>query len=85
MDYLCEETRMKIEILGTGCPKCKKLEALVRATVDKLGLDAEITHVHDMDEILSYNVMMTPALVVDGLVKLSGRLPSGDQLEKLLQ
>jgi small redox-active disulfide protein 2 len=76
---------MKIEILGTGCPKCKKLEALVRATVDKLGLDAEITHVHDMDEILSYNVMMTPALVVDGLVKLSGRLPSGDQLEKLLQ
>jgi small redox-active disulfide protein 2 len=76
---------MKIEILGTGCPKCKKLEALVRATVDKLGLDAEITHVHDMDEILSYNVMMTPALVVDGQVKLSGRLPSGDQLEKLLQ
>ncbi len=85
MDYLCEETRMKIEILGTGCPKCKKLEALVRATVDKLGLDADITHVHDMDEILSHNVMMTPALVVDGLVKLSGRLPSGDQLEKLLQ
>ena len=76
---------MKIEILGTGCPKCKKLEALVRATVDKLGLDADITHVHDMDEILSHNVMMTPALVVDGLVKLSGRLPSGDQLEKLLQ
>ena len=76
---------MIIEVLGSGCPKCKKLDAMVRATVDKLGLDAEITHVHDMDKILSYNVMMTPALVVDGLVKLSGRLPSGDQLEKLLQ
>ena len=85
MDYLCEETRMKIEILGTGCPKCKKLEAMVRSTVDKLGLDAEITHVHDMDKILSYNVMMTPALVVDGLVKLSGRLPNEAQLVKLLK
>ncbi len=76
---------MKLEILGTGCPKCQKLEALVRATVDKLGLDAEITHVHDMDQILSYNVMMTPALVVDGVVKLSGKLPSADKLEQLLQ
>ena len=76
---------MKIEVLGSGCPKCQKLEALVKATVEKLGLDAEITHIRDMDKILSYNVMMTPALVVDGVVKLSGKLPSADKLEQLLQ
>ena len=76
---------MKIKILGTGCPKCMKLEAMVKTTVDKLGLDAEITHVHDIDKILSYDVMMTPALVVDGVVKLSGKLPSDAVLEKLLQ
>ena len=76
---------MKIEVLGSGCPKCRKLESMVRATVDKLGLDADVTHVHDMDEILSYNVMMTPALVVDGLVKLSGRLPNEAQLVELLK
>lgn len=76
---------MDIKILGSGCPKCKKLEALVRVTVEKLGIDAEITHIYDMDEILSYNVMMTPALVVDGVVKLSGKLPGAGQLEKLLQ
>ena len=76
---------MKIEILGTGCPKCMKLEAMVKTTVNKLGIDAEITHVHDIDKILSYDVMMTPALVVDGVVKLSGKLPSEAVLEKLLQ
>lgn len=76
---------MKIEVLGTGCPKCKKLESMVRTTVDKLGLDADVTHIHDMDKILSYNVMMTPALVVDGLVKLSGRLPNEAQLVELLK
>ena len=76
---------MKIEVLGSGCPKCQKLEAMVIATIDKLGLDAEITHIHDIDKILSYNVMMTPALVVDGVVKLSGKLPSQEKLEQLLQ
>jgi small redox-active disulfide protein 2 len=75
---------MKIEVLGTGCPKCMKLEAMVKTAVNKLGLDAEITHVHDIDKILSYDVMMTPALVVDGVVKLSGKLPSEAALEKLL-
>ena len=76
---------MNIIVLGSGCPKCKKLEAMVKASVSKLGLDAEVTHIHDMDEILSYNVMMTPALVVDEVVRLSGRLPSENQLEKILQ
>ena len=76
---------MKIEVLGTGCPKCMKLEAMVKTTVNKLGIDAEISHVYDIDKILSYNVMMTPALVVDDVVKLSGKLPSEEVLEKLLQ
>ena len=76
---------MEIKILGAGCPKCQKLEAMVRVVVDKLGLDAEIIHIHDIDKILSYNIMMTPALVVDGVVKLSGKLPSADKLEQMLQ
>lgn len=76
---------MKIEILGSGCPKCRKLEAMVKNVIDKLGLDAEVSHVHDIDKILSYNVMMTPALVIDGLVKLSGRLPNEDQLVEILK
>jgi small redox-active disulfide protein 2 len=76
---------MKIKILGTGCPKCMKLEEMVKTAVNKLGLDVEVTQVHDIDKILSYDVMMTPALVVDGVVKLSGKLPSESVLEKLLQ
>ena len=76
---------MKIEILGTGCPKCMKLEAMVKTTISKMGVDAEITHIYDIDEILSYNVMMTPALVVDRVVKISGKLPSETDMEKLLQ
>ncbi|MCW4050024.1 MAG: thioredoxin family protein [Candidatus Bathyarchaeota archaeon] len=76
---------MKIEVLGSGCQKCRKLEAMVKFTVGKLGLDAEVTHIHDMDKILGYGVMMTPALVVDGEVRLSGKLPSENELEKLLQ
>ena len=76
---------MKIKVLGTGCPKCMKLEEMVKTAVNKLGLDAEITHVHDIDKILSYDVMMTPALVVDDVVKLSGKLPSEAVLEKLFQ
>jgi len=82
---LFEVKEMKIKVLGTGCPKCMKLEAMVKTAVNKLGLDAEITHITDIDKILSYDVMMTPALVVDGFVKLSGKLPSETALEKLLQ
>lgn len=76
---------MDIKVLGSGCPKCRKLEDMVKKTVTKLGLEAEVDHIHDMDKILSYNVMMTPALVIDGVVRLSGRLPSEDQLTKILQ
>lgn len=76
---------MKIEILGTGCPKCMKLEEMVKKTINKMSIEAKITHIYDIDKILSYNVMMTPALVVNGVVKISGKLPSETDLEKLLQ
>lgn len=71
---------MKIEVLGSGCPKCHKLEALVREAVTKNSIEAEVSHVYDLDKILSYGVMMTPALVVDGEIKLAGKLPSEKEL-----
>jgi len=74
----------KIEVLGSGCPKCRKLEAMVRDAVAKHGLEAEVTHVYDMTKILEYGVMLTPALVVDGELKTSGKLPSEAELLKAL-
>jgi len=76
---------MKIEILGTGCPKCRKLEEIVRLTVAKLGVDAEVIHVSDIDEILEYGVMSTPALVINGKIWGSGRIPSEGEMERLLR
>jgi small redox-active disulfide protein 2 len=76
---------MKVEILGSGCPKCLKLEEMTVKAVKKLGLDAEIGHVREVDKIIEYGVMMTPALVVDGVVKISGRLPSEKELENALK
>ena len=75
---------MKIEILGTGCPRCNALAAGVKAAVMKLGLDAEIAKVTDISEIASRGVMMTPALVVDGQVKASGRVPSPEEIQEML-
>ena len=76
---------MKIEILGSGCPKCQKLEAMVRETVAKHSLDVEISHIYDINKIVEYGVMMTPALVVDGKVKVAGRLPSESELLNLIK
>ena len=70
----------KIEVLGSGCPKCHKLESLVKGAVAKHGIDAEVTHVYDLDKILDYGVMVTPALVVDGELKISGKLPGESEL-----
>ncbi|MCK4660317.1 MAG: TM0996/MTH895 family glutaredoxin-like protein [Phycisphaerae bacterium] len=75
---------MKIEVLGTGCPRCNALVAGVQAVVTKLGLEAEITKVTDINEIASRGVMMTPALVVDSQVKASGRILSPEEIEKML-
>lgn len=70
----------KIEVLGSGCPKCHKLESLVREAVAKQGIEAEITHVYDINKILEYGVMITPALVVNGELKISGKLPGEKEL-----
>jgi small redox-active disulfide protein 2 len=75
---------MKIEILGTGCPKCKKLTQLVTEVVKETGVEAEIQKVEKIDEIMSYGVMTTPALVVDGKVVVAGRLPTRDEVKRFL-
>lgn len=69
---------MKVEVLGTGCAKCKKLEALAREAAE--GLDVTVTKVERIDDILAYGVAMTPALVVDGEVRSAGRLPRADEI-----
>lgn len=75
---------MKIQILGTGCPKCKQLEANARAAVDELGLECEFEKVSDINEIMKFGIMMTPGLAVDGLVKSAGKLLSVEDIKKML-
>lgn len=75
---------MKIEVLGTGCAKCNALEAAVKQAADKLGLDYELTHVKEIAKFAQYGVMITPALVVDGAVKVAGKIPSEAELTKIL-
>jgi small redox-active disulfide protein 2 len=71
---------MLIKILGSGCAKCNRLEQLTREAVAELGIEATFEHVKDMDKIMAYPIMTTPALVVDEVVKVSGRMPSKDEL-----
>jgi len=75
---------MEIKILGTGCPKCKTLEKLTREVVEQNGIDASVSKVEDIVEIMKYGVMTTPALVVDGKVEIKGRVPSSDEIKKVL-
>jgi small redox-active disulfide protein 2 len=75
---------MDIKILGTGCSKCKTLEKLTREVVSKNGIDATITKVEDIMEIMKFNIMTTPALVVDGKVVTKGIVPSSEQIKQLL-
>lgn len=72
---------MRIEILGMGCPKCKKLTENAEKAVNEAGLKAEIVKVEDMDKIVSYGVMMTPALVLDGKVMCCGRIATVDEIK----
>jgi small redox-active disulfide protein 2 len=74
----------KIQILGTGCAKCQKLAAVADEAAKALGLPYELQKVTDLKQIMSFKVMSTPALVVDGQVKLAGRVPSIDEAKKLL-
>lgn len=72
---------MLIKILGSGCAKCNRLEQLTREAVAELGLAAEFAHVRDMDQIMAYPIMTTPALVIDEEVKVAGRMPSKDEIK----
>jgi small redox-active disulfide protein 2 len=75
---------MEIKILGPGCPKCKTLDKITREVVEKHGINATITKVEDIMEIMKYGVMSTPALVVDEKVVIKGRVPSADEIKQLL-
>lgn len=75
---------MKIEILGTGCAKCKKLYENTLEAVKQSGKEAEVTKVEDIKQIASYGVMSTPAVVVDGVVKSSGKLLSSEEIKAML-
>lgn len=75
---------MLIKILGTGCPKCNRLEQLTREAAAELGIAADFEHVTEMEQIMAYPIMTTPALVVDEQVKCSGRIPSKDELRSWL-
>lgn len=75
---------MNIKILGPGCRNCVNLEKQTRKAVDAPGLDAEIEKVTDYAEIMSYGVLSTPGLVVDGKVLVSGRVPKAAEIERLL-
>lgn len=75
---------MEIKVLGTGCAKCKSLEKITRKAVEELNLDATVTKVEDIQEIMEYSVMRTPALVIDEKVVLSGQLPKASELKELI-
>jgi small redox-active disulfide protein 2 len=74
----------KIQVLGTGCSKCKKLFEVTQKVVKELGIEAEVMKVEDINEIMQLGVMTTPALVVDGAVKVVGRIPKPDELKTLI-
>ena len=75
---------MEIKVLGTGCRKCALLEEAVRAAVDELGIDATVEKVTELADIMSYGIMATPGLVVDGQVRITGRVPKRDELKSIL-
>ena len=74
----------KLQVLGTGCPKCKKLAENAEAAAGDMGIEFELEKVTDITEILKFGVMMTPALAVDGKVKVVGKVPSVDEIKSML-
>lgn len=75
---------MEIRILGTGCAKCEKLERETRLAAEEMGLDFNLEKVSEVQDIMKFGVMMTPALVVDGEVKVVGKVPARDEIKELL-
>jgi small redox-active disulfide protein 2 len=75
---------MNIAILGTGCPKCRQTTEVVRQAVEQADVSATIQKVEEIQEIMKYRVMMTPAVAIDGQVKIAGRVPTVDEVKSLL-
>jgi small redox-active disulfide protein 2 len=75
---------MRIEVLGPGCARCQTLAGSAKAAIEELGLDCEVVKVTDMDEIVNRGVVMTPALVIDGVVKTIGKVTSVKEIRELL-
>ena len=73
-----------IEVFGTGCAKCKTTKAIIKEVLERHNQDAEILEVQEIDEIIARGVLMTPAVAVDGDVKISGRVPTESEIEQLL-
>ncbi len=85
MDYkTLKVTKMDIKVLGTGCPKCRALEKAVNNSLAELEMKAEVSKVEDIMQIMQYGVMHTPALVINGKVVLSGRVPNEKELKSIL-
>ncbi len=75
----------KIQILGTGCPKCKKLSECAEAAAKELGIEYELEKVTQINDIMKFGVMMTPALVVDSKVKVAGKVPTIEEIKEMLK
>lgn len=73
-----------IKILGTGCAKCKQTEAVIRETLSEMGIEADIEKVEDIQKIMEYDIMSTPAVVLDGMVKMTGKVPSKEEVRAML-
>jgi small redox-active disulfide protein 2 len=74
----------RVQILGTGCPKCEKLAKTAAEAAKLAGIDCEIEKVTDIQKIMQYGVMMTPALVIDGQVKVVGKVPPAEEIKDML-
>ena len=76
---------IKLQILGTGCPKCNKLAENAKAAADELGIEYELEKVTKINDIMAFGVMMTPAFAVDGAVKVVGKVPSAEEIKGIIQ
>ena len=75
----------KLQILGTGCPKCQKLAELTERAAQELGIEYELEKVTDLNDIMNFGIIMTPGLAVDGEVKVVGKIPDFNDLKKMLE
>jgi small redox-active disulfide protein 2 len=75
---------MLIHVLGTGCAKCKTLHEMVKKAVEETGVEAEVEKVEDIQKIMAFEILMMPGLVIDGEVKTAGRLPSAEEIKRLI-